>query len=336
MSAEPEDKGRLSLTEATESTMTRIPRDTEERIRTFRRVLAQLSRSDAAERGDLDTALAHLTEVAAETMRVERASVWRYSDDRSKLVCVDLYERLTDRHMSGTVIDASDKPRYFEALSEERSIAAHDAWADERTSEFTDSYLRPLGISSMMDAPIVFQGNLVGVVCIEHVGKARKWLAWEELVAGSFADFVAMVLGAAQNSAQAAEISQARRDLQRKAGPLAGRESPRAFFDFLPSALVVLNPRDGSLESLNRHAKALLGHFAAGLTAKEIGNIFVNDADKQRLLGKIGAGVAVDRFEAVLRRGEGAPVRCVVNAQLMDFIGEPSLVLGLHPAAGDG
>jgi hypothetical protein len=38
----------------------------------------------------------------------------------------------------------------------------------------------------------------------------------------------------------------------------------------------------------------------------------------------------------VLRRGEGAPVRCVVNAQLMDFIGEPSLVLGLHPAAGDG
>jgi hypothetical protein len=40
MSAEPEDKGRLSLTEPTESTMTRIPRDTEERIRTFRRVLA--------------------------------------------------------------------------------------------------------------------------------------------------------------------------------------------------------------------------------------------------------------------------------------------------------
>ena len=129
------------------------------------------SRSDAAERGDLDTALAHLTEVAAETMRVERASVWRYSDDRSKLVCVDLYERFTDRHMSGTVIDASDKPRYFEALSEERSIAAHDAWQDERTNEFTESYLRPLGISSMMDAPIVFQGNLVGVVCIEHVAR---------------------------------------------------------------------------------------------------------------------------------------------------------------------
>jgi GAF domain-containing protein len=268
MSAKPEDKSRLSLTEPTESTMTRIPRDTEERIRTFRRVLAQLSRSDAAERGDLDTALAHLTEVAAETMRVERASVWRYSDDRKKLVCVDLYERLTDRHLSGTVIDASDKPRYFAALSEERSIAAHDAWQDERTKEFTESYLEPLGISSMLDAPILFQGNLVGVVCIEHVGRPRSWLAWEELVAGSFADFVAMVLGAAQSSAQAAEISQARKDLQRKAGPVAGRESPRAFFDFLPSALVVLNPRDGSLESLNRHAKALLGHFGAGLTPK--------------------------------------------------------------------
>ena len=142
---ESDDADRQSIAEPpTEMTLTRVPRDTEERMRTFRRVLAQLSRSDAAERGELGTALAHLTEVAAETMRVERASVWRYSDDGSQLVCVDLYERFTDRHMSGTVIDASDKPRYFEALKEERSIAAHDAWTDERTSEFTDSYLRCL------------------------------------------------------------------------------------------------------------------------------------------------------------------------------------------------
>jgi hypothetical protein len=87
-------------------------------------------RSDAAEQGDMGTALAHLTEIASETMRVERASVWRFSDDRSKLVLEDLYERTPDRHVSGSVLDALDKPRYFVALCEERCVAAHDARAD--------------------------------------------------------------------------------------------------------------------------------------------------------------------------------------------------------------
>jgi len=41
----------------------------------------------------------------------------------------------------------------------------------------------------MLDAPIFLGGALVGVVCHEHVGPRRRWQPWEELVAGTFADF---------------------------------------------------------------------------------------------------------------------------------------------------
>ncbi|HAA26927.1 MAG TPA: hypothetical protein DCE56_03620, partial [Cyanobacteria bacterium UBA8553] len=35
--------------------------------------------------------------------------------------------------------------------------------------------MTPLGISSMLDAPIRLKGQTVGVVCLEHVGDSRYW-----------------------------------------------------------------------------------------------------------------------------------------------------------------
>src|SRR6185503_1240880 len=91
-------------------------------------------------------------------------------------------------------------PRYFAALAEERSIAVADAVIDPRTSEFADTYLGKHGISAMLDAPVFVRGQMVGVVCHEHVGGLRAWQPWEELVAGSIADFVALALEAAERN----------------------------------------------------------------------------------------------------------------------------------------
>ncbi len=312
-------------------------RDPEERMRSFRRVLSALMRSDAAGHGDLASALAHLTEIAAETMRVERAGVWRFSQDRSQLVCEDLYERGSDRHLSGMVLDASDKPRYFQALQDERSVAAHDAASDPRTNEFADSYLRPHGIVSMLDAPILFQGDLVGVVCIEHVGEPRRWQPWEELACGSFADFVAMVLAVAQLHAKEAEVEDARQQLDRKRSDITRRglrpiaaEAPRAFFEWTPAALIVLSPEDGELVAINRRAKALLRHFDAGLTARDIGELFLQQEDKNALLKKIDSGLNTFRVEATLACRDGHSLEAKLHAQVMQFDGEPALVVAIE------
>ena len=330
-----------------EATVTESPskvraRDPEERMRAFRRVLSALMRSDAAEQGDMGTALAHLTEIASETMRVERASVWRFSDDRSKLVLEDLYERTPDRHVSGAVLDALDKPRYFEALCEERCVAAHDARADGRTSEFADTYLEPLGISSMLDAPILFQGDLVGVVCLEHVGAPRTWLAWEEVAAGSFADFVAMVLAAAELNRRTAEARQAKAELERRAAEIprrglksTGADGTRAFFEFAPAALMVLHMDNGGLFAINRRAKALLRHFDAGLTAEDIGDVFDADEDCDRVLAKVDSGLSTFRVDVGLRRADGTRLAARLMAQRMPFEGEPSLVVSVEEAPAE-
>jgi GAF domain-containing protein len=73
------------------------------------------------------------------------------------------------------VLNAVSFPCYFAALRRETYIVAHDAATDPRTSEFTESYLRPLGITAMLDVPVFIKGRLAGVLCLEHVGEPRVW-----------------------------------------------------------------------------------------------------------------------------------------------------------------
>ena len=146
--------------------------------------------------GDLYDSLRLVTEATAHAVEVERVSVWLYEDDRLTIRCIDLYELSAARHSEGTVLAAADYPSYFKALEDGAFIAAHDANKDPRTKEFSDSYLSPLGITSMMDVPIRLKGGVVGVVCYEHVGHARRWTMEEENFARSPADYISLAMEA--------------------------------------------------------------------------------------------------------------------------------------------
>lgn len=162
----------------------------------------------------LEDMLAELTETASATLSVERTSVWLLSEDHRSLCCLDLYQRSAGTHSAGTVLAADRYPRYFAALETGRAIDAHDALTDERTSEFAEGYLVPLGITSMMDAAIRRDGTLVGVVCHEHVGPPRVWQPDELAFAGALGDQVALVLAADERRRLERETEATRRELQ--------------------------------------------------------------------------------------------------------------------------
>jgi len=158
-------------------------------------VLMELSkRKTFSRRRDLNAAVREITEAATNTLKIERASVWLYNGDRSKIQCIDLYEWSKSHHSQGIELAAVEYPAYFQALTEERMLVAHDAHTDPRTKEFSEFYLSPLGISSMLDAPIWLGGEMVGVVCQEHVGTAREWTLEEQNFAGSIADLVSLAM----------------------------------------------------------------------------------------------------------------------------------------------
>lgn len=144
--------------------------------------------------GRFDEAIQVVTETAAKILKVERCGIWLLSPDNSKIECSDLYENGNKLHSSGIILKATDYPRYFAALTFGRAVDAGDAISDPRTSEFAEVYLKPHGITSMLDAAIRVRGKVVGTVCNEHVGPRRDWTASEIAFAGEVADQVAQAL----------------------------------------------------------------------------------------------------------------------------------------------
>lgn len=192
--------------------------------------LVALARSKTIDHGDLNAALREITEVVADVLEVERVSIWLYPNNsfsqtipfwlsldvsnaqevtntaentviqsslaHSSLKCLDLYEQSRGCHTSGMELVATDYPNYFRALAVECTIAAHDAYTDLRTQEFVQPYLIPNGITSMLDAPIWLNGQMVGIVCHEHTGLPRQWTSIEVNFVAAIATLVAHTIEA--------------------------------------------------------------------------------------------------------------------------------------------
>ena len=154
---------------------------------------AQL-RLDRLAHGDLSQDFQAITHIGAEIVGVERVSIWLYDSGGSTLVCQDLYEQSLARHSAGAVLEASRYPHYFEALERGLPLAATDACADRRTSKFAAGYLEPFGIVSMMDVAVCQDGQIIGVICFEHVGAMREWSSEEQAFTVSLTDHVTFCL----------------------------------------------------------------------------------------------------------------------------------------------
>ncbi|HEY9599291.1 MAG TPA: PAS domain S-box protein [Cyanophyceae cyanobacterium] len=169
-----------TLNDITERYLNELARATSEaQLRKQHQALSDLAQCQSIYNGHLSSALQNITETVASTLEVERCSVWFYSDDRTWIECVDLYELTPHQHSSSYQFQTADYPSYFQALDSNQIIVADDAYNDARTREFSASYLTPLGITSMLDTPIRLGGVTVGVLCIEHTGSKRQW-SWEE------------------------------------------------------------------------------------------------------------------------------------------------------------
>lgn len=308
---------------------------TQDLLERERAVLAGLMRSPALAGGNAHAALRQATEAASQLLAVRRASVWRFDEHRTKIECLDLYDASAGEHSSGLVLHANDAPAYFAATSEERVIAANDARTDPRTHEFAASYLEPLGITSMLDTPVLVHGNLAGVVCLEHVGDPRQWEPAEELLAGTIADFVGMALGTAAHIEQARELAVLRGDLeqlveQRTRELRSSQATVRRLFETSPVALVVTRLDDQSVLVINERASAMFAVPMEEARGHRAPDFWIRPEDRTALLASLRDRGRHDGLEAELKTADGKRFWGLVSASVVELEGIPAVVVGVH------
>jgi PAS domain S-box-containing protein len=142
----------------------------------------------------LEGKLDYIMEMTSKAVDVERVSFWLFDEILSLKYSSKIYVLSNKGFIPGMIIRRKHYPEYFKAIEKFPLIDAHDAFNDPRTSEFSDNYLKPLGITSMMDIPIRIGGQIIGVMCQEHIGPKRIWSYEEQVFSSSIAGIIAVAI----------------------------------------------------------------------------------------------------------------------------------------------
>lgn len=144
-------------------------------------------------RSSRQRALEILCQKASEVMAIDRVGIWFFTIDKEAM-----YEEMTyvvnAQATQGTILKKADYPIYFTHLYEERVVASDDTFIDPATSEFVDSYMQPLNVRALLDAPIFSDGEMIGIVCIEKKGETRLWDIQDKNFAASFSDLIGRLI----------------------------------------------------------------------------------------------------------------------------------------------
>lgn len=217
--------------------------------------LLDLIADDAVTAGEFRTALERITETAADVLEVPRVNVWLFDDDGETLRCVEGFDRRTGTHDHGLELVAEHYPVYFEALESSRSIAADDAVTDPRTAEL-EAYLDEHDIGALLDGTIRSEGDVVGVVCHEHVGRSRSWTDDETEFASDIAELVHRAHRNQERTERAKEL-----------------ERTRARFQALTEStghVVVTIDIENTIHYVNDSVEDVLGYTSAELTGESL------------------------------------------------------------------
>jgi adenylate cyclase len=220
-----------------------------------------------------DTAsLAKLTEIASDTVRARRVSLWRLVIGAQGLICDHCYDRESDGHTQGVQFARDDLPLLCEVFDQCGELAVLKADSDPRTAELHRLYLHPFGCEALFAVPIVTHDTTIGSVWFEDDRRAADWNPETLAFARAIASMLALRLSAeviARRDGVQAVLSQQHVDPVRRttdAMPFTGVTTGAVSPGFIPRQAM----RTAAIA--DERASAFLSHLSArGLNRETMG-----------------------------------------------------------------
>lgn len=157
-------------------------------------IMSQLNSTDAEEFENKNEVFQIATEYACIGLEITRSSLWLFSKDKKKLIRQVSYVYGAEKHDNSTVVlEDLDYHTYMQALLSDAFIIANNAHTNWATSVFSDNYLKPNNINSLLDVPLRLNGDTIGVLCNED-SVFRAWTQEDINFAESIATFIIISL----------------------------------------------------------------------------------------------------------------------------------------------
>lgn len=155
-------------------------------------ILNKLYKSSYTNLSSADEVYDLIIEHAVQGLNIDRAGYWQISNN--KLVCKSLFDRESGFYVKGSSIESREIPNYISALDEGIAVVVNDVNTDKHTQELLDSYLKPLGITDILDIPVRKNGVLSGVFCCEHRDDPREWSESDLAFSKALCDVLTLML----------------------------------------------------------------------------------------------------------------------------------------------
>ncbi|MCG3191902.1 MAG: hypothetical protein DIJKHBIC_01131 [Thermoanaerobaculia bacterium] len=289
-----------------------MPREeaAELRLRKQNRVLVDLARNPAVHDGHLPEAFREVVRAVARTLGIPRTGIWLYEKHGNciKNVCLVTTDGSDPRE--GTVLSLDDHPEYLAAIRGERTVPADNARSDSRTKRFSDEYLIPNGIHSMLDAPIRLQGELAGIICAEETRQIRRFSADEQAFVAAAADLLSLSLEAVE--ARAAE--RARRAAETNYRLLFERNLAAVFRVRLGGHLLDANEACARMFGFNSRSELLETRRFS---------FFDSLRRDSKLLAELRAKKSLSNLEILTTQRSGSPIWVLGSVTVIEGESEP-------------
>jgi len=214
-------------------------REKSEYVRTLNETLISQSQNPLFYEGNISEGAKALTKEVTNSINADRCSIWLYNEDRTSIICQQLYIEEEDKWYQDIELHKKDFQPYFLTLLINPIIVADDAETHHATSCFTESYLKPLGIKSMLDVPLIYKGETIGVICIESYLE-RKW----DKVEIDFAQMLASLFSFSYSVKEINEVNRVMNDIEN-------------FIDY--SVLVSKADKNGKITYVNKKFEEVSG-----------------------------------------------------------------------------
>jgi len=121
----------------------------------------------------------NFAEIVTETLQIDRFGIWLYIEEGRAIRCHYLYQVSKNEIFEGAILHQKDFPGYFQALQRQGIIPISTSGSKQIADQLYESYMKPLGITALLDVPLFRGGKVVGVVCHEHIESSREWTTEE-------------------------------------------------------------------------------------------------------------------------------------------------------------
>jgi PAS domain S-box-containing protein len=292
----------------------------EDRLQKQQRALTTLTKHQLKDWQDIEEHFREIVEVSAETLEVERVSIWLSSDDEKQLECKTLYLKSQNSHSVEKSLLAKELPEYFKHLSRHRVIAVDDAMRHPATAELTNGYLQEANIGAMLDGTIWLNNKVIGVICHEHVGSSREWTLDEQSFVGSLADLARLTIETYKRRNAEHRLQKYTEELEQivNSRTKSLQESEQRFSSVLKYAAIPISSlnMNGEIVEFNPESERVTGYKRSEVLGKNFIDLFVvKESLKKTLLIGINARKGRDTrdIELLFRCADGRDVEFLCN-----------------------